>query len=425
MNFNVSIRMGKIKKNGNSTKSMYHDFRKKDPGYLRRNNQNCILDIHGDGDEEFKIKDTEFIEKMKQKHTSYIEEAREQYKKHTGKSLPRNTNFEVEGIITFGVDDEVKSMRKDDDGLLPEEVDLINSQKKDEYVKKFLKNLEEKNGIKVLYCVRHSDEKTDHYHFQTINYDFKRNQTLYKNMGKKEMAEFGSKLQDDVAEAFDGSIFKRGMKDRKDKKKHLTVVEMHQKEQEQLKKQIQQQKKEVEELNIKDIRYSSTYIDRNSIFEKKVQLPAHLLLIRKSDIQKVQKIKNIVSETQIENIEKMNNIIDEQKKYIQKQNEYIEQQQKTNDELKKTYQTRLKEIRSNVTTEVDDIVRKKDDEISKLRQEISSQKNIIDNLKTEIQHITTDLNKKINNIYTKIKSKFNITRNQIDDTSSSSQQMER
>lgn len=243
MGYVVSTRVEKIKQNTNSTKLMVHDFRVKNAEHLRRNDSNAILNLGLGQDVQFETMDSAHLSSMKQKHAKLVQQARDDYYKNHGKNLPSNTNFGVCGVVTFGVSDDMKKDRlEDDDTLTQEEADYINQQQKDECVKKYLKSFETQYGVKVLYCVRHSDEKTDHYHFQTINYNFDKHEALYKNMNREKTAQFGSNLQDLVSESFDGTAFQRGVKNRTNKKKHLKLVEMHQKEIETLSSKVANKK---------------------------------------------------------------------------------------------------------------------------------------------------------------------------------------
>lgn len=282
MGYVVSTRIEKIKQSTNSTKLMAHDFRVKVPDYIRRNDGNAILNLGVGQDIQFQAMDSTYLNAMKQKHADLVKKAKEDYFENHKKNLPSNTNFGVCGVVTFGVTDDIKQNRtEEDDGLSDIEADFINRQEKDECVKTYLRNLEKEYGVKILYCVRHSDEKTDHYHFQTINYNFAKNQALYKDMSRAKTAQFGSQLQDLVSESFDGTPFQRGIKNRPKKAKHLDVANMHKKEIETLSSKVANKKNIAEELeqNIQQLnaKHQAMNVDMNyyktnkSILDKELQ----------------------------------------------------------------------------------------------------------------------------------------------------------
>lgn len=324
MGYVVSTRVEKIKQNTNSTKLMIHDFRITTPDYVRRNNSNVILDIHSDNDIHFKTHDIEYLEMMKKRHADLIKDARDDYYKNHGKNLPSNTNFGVCGIVSFGVSDDMKKDRLDnEDTLTDEEAEFVNNQEKDEYVKKYLKSLESEYGVKVLYCVRHSDEKTDHYHFQTINYNFDKNEALYKNMNRERTSQFGSHLQDLASDAFVGTAFERGLKDRPKKKKHLSVVQMHKKEIEILSKRIENEKEIKDRLDKENQATTRKYqIMKNDLDDYDRQKS-----IKQKEIDRLQEMKKKLEDEKIDEkyqkLQKITSMVENKKSTLERLDEKV------------------------------------------------------------------------------------------------------
>lgn len=416
----ISTRIQRVKLQ-QSTLEIKHDIRTRIPtSYdLRRKqtHKNKMLDTS----EEYSVMTQNDEEIIKANRNQMIEKVKEDYKKHKKKSIPSNTTFMISGIVTFGVSDEKKKQRpnelKDLDEVTDYEADDINSfdvEKKDKAVEEYIRNLEKTYGTKVLYCVRHSDEKVDHYQFQMLNYDFKNHRTMLSGMTKRGMAEMGENLQDICANAFmehtDG-YFGRGKK-RDRKKKHKNIKEMHDAELKEQEIKIQRQKqkmeemeKKVESVNVKNIKYSNKFVDRNTIFFKKtIEVPENLILIRKTDMKKIQLLKNILKKHDVHSL----NEIDTKIQNTVNQNEQMQQQMQ---DIKKEHVENIKKIKQQVLQEM----QQKNDEIQKLKQENTSLKETIQNLKQEIQDISKDFTNQIQNIYKKIKSKFNISKNDVMD----------
>jgi len=208
-----------------------------------------------------KIKNNKLLNYISNKIDNVEEQIQDDYKKNHGKSLPRNSNNMLDGIITFGVDD----VDKDSRTLTQEENDelnKINLEEMDRSARNYLKDLEKEYGIKVNYMVRHQDEKTIHYHFSATSYDFKNHKSMTSNFKKRDMSKMGEKIQDLVAKSYENLGFKRGKS--KSKAKHQTILEMHKNELLDLSSQIDTTKIDLEKLleNLDDVK---TNIDFNKI----------------------------------------------------------------------------------------------------------------------------------------------------------------
>ena len=127
----VSFRIKNLK-GGEASGAVAHDFRKKVPGYVDRAKtlQNAILE-GGPPD-----------------IPASIAEQGERVKSRTGKRLRKDANLFLSGIITFS---------RDARGL-------VNANPPDAQAQEFARQFAEKNRVKLLYLVRHSDETTTHYH---------------------------------------------------------------------------------------------------------------------------------------------------------------------------------------------------------------------------------------------------------------------
>ncbi|MEA3387532.1 MAG: hypothetical protein U9Q66_04065, partial [Patescibacteria group bacterium] len=245
--------------------SVGHDFRTSFTKNIRNNLENEVIDLNGFGstkfisnenlinknleykfdklgkrfyeDEDISIYDENlqkedlgkniigqkiYSEQM-EKIESIKKEIKDDYKKHSknNRSLPKQTKYFQEGIIYFGADEEQRSSRdifdEDIEGLTDSEVDFIRSQKNkdmNEASRKFIKEFEKKNGCKVLYLIRHDDEKTPHYHFIFTNYNFNNHKSFNSNMKRADISQRNSEMQDLVGECFEAQNlpFHRGKK---------------------------------------------------------------------------------------------------------------------------------------------------------------------------------------------------------------------
>lgn len=129
---------------------------------------------------------------------------------YRNRNLPKNFNKYIGiGVIYFGANEEMRALRDEDlkeiKGLTPDEADFFNSLDSNELMKrsdKFLKKIEERLGVKVLYQVNHNDEKTQHIQFMYSSYNFKTHKGFNSNLKKFDLKKLGIELQDMIAEEF-------------------------------------------------------------------------------------------------------------------------------------------------------------------------------------------------------------------------------
>lgn len=155
------------------------------------------------------------FKQMKKKFEKMETEIKKIYREDTNKTIPNNSKFFQEGVITFGANESTRNEREffeqDIKGLTDEEVKFIREKDKQEMDKaasNFIKKFEEEHGVKVLYLVCHEDEKTPHYHFAFSNFDFDKKRML--GLNKRELIDFNKKLQTNVADSFSSLGFERG-----------------------------------------------------------------------------------------------------------------------------------------------------------------------------------------------------------------------
>lgn len=155
------------------------------------------------------------FKQMKKKFEKMETDIKKIYKEDTNKTIPNNSKFFQEGVITFGANQEQRDKREffeqDIKGLTDEEVKFIRKKDKQEMDKaasNFIKKFEEEHGVKVLYLIAHEDEKTPHYHFCFSNFDFEKKRML--GLNKRELINFNKKLQTDIADSFSSLGFERG-----------------------------------------------------------------------------------------------------------------------------------------------------------------------------------------------------------------------
>ena len=127
----VSFRIKNLK-SGEASGALAHDFRRKVPNYVDRSetSRNAILD-GGPPDIPASIRDQG-----------------ERVKARTGKKIRKDANLFLSGILTFS---------KDARGL-------VNATPPDQRAREFARQFAEKNRVKLLYLIRHSDETTVHCH---------------------------------------------------------------------------------------------------------------------------------------------------------------------------------------------------------------------------------------------------------------------
>lgn len=152
---------------------------------------------------------------MKKKFEKMEIDIKKIYKEDTNKTIPNNSKFFQEGIITFGANQEQRDKREffeqDIKGLTDEEVKFIREKDKsemDQAALNFIKKFEEEHGVKVLYLVCHEDEKTPHFHFCFSNFNFKKKRML--GLNKRQLIDFNKKLQTDISNSFSSLGFERG-----------------------------------------------------------------------------------------------------------------------------------------------------------------------------------------------------------------------
>lgn len=345
----ISTRIERIKLQ-QSTLQIKHDIRTRIPKEydLRRasSHQNKMMD----SSIVFNALSSNDEEMMKKHRNQMIDSIKDDYQKTKGKSIPSNTTFTISGVVTFGVSDTKKRQRpshlKDLDEVTDYEADDINSfdlDKKDEAVKEYMKKLEETYGTKVLYCVRHSDEKVDHYHFQILNYDFVNHKTMLSNLSKMDMMKMGENLQDMCGESFSShtdGYFGRGAK-REKKSKHKDIKTMHDAELKESKIKIQREREirlnlDNENASIKR-KYEmmkndlDDYDDRKLYYQKELQnLKREYESYKNSDkMKEIEYVKKLKFTT-----EKLTNELNEKTEKVKKMDEIIGQKKGEYDSVK-------------------------------------------------------------------------------------------
>ncbi len=231
--------------------------------------------------EQNKEKSEEIKELLIDSFNSMIEAIKCDYKANSyrNRRMPNNfQNFAQIGVIYFGANEEMRSLRdekfKDLKGLTEEEAEFFNSLDDEEVLKrsaKFLKKLEEKFGVKILYQTLHNDEKTKHVQFMFSSYNFDNHRVFKSNLKKFDLKILGVELQDMIAKEFeDMQIAKyKGHQFKINRGKHNTKsienLSMSQMQQEKIKGQekiidIQEQSIEENETKIKE-----TYHEKNEL----------------------------------------------------------------------------------------------------------------------------------------------------------------
>ena len=348
----ISTRIDRIKLQ-QSTLQIKHDIRTRIPKEydLRRSasHQNKMMD----SSIVFSALTANDEEMMKKHRNQMIDSIKDDYQKTKGKSIPSNTTFTISGVVTFGVSDTKKRQRpshlKDLDEVTDYEADDINSfdlDKKDEAVKEYMKKLEETYGTKVLYCVRHSDEKVDHYHFQILNYDFVNHKTMLSNLSKMDMMKMGENLQDMCGESFSShtdGYFGRGAK-REKKSKHKDIKTMHDAELKESKIKIQRER---------EIRLN---LDKeNQATTRKYQMMKNDLddydrqkSIKQKEIDRLQEMKKKLEDEKIDEkyqkLQKITSMVENKKSTLERLDEKVT----TATVVAKQINTDLKEKLSNV-----------------------------------------------------------------------------
>lgn len=219
----ISIRIKQKKIN-----QLNHDTRKQNINYLRNNNNNIYFDNEFNKWEFNNLnKDIKniYIEKI-EKDLNYfknkmIEEDKKFIENHNNNlksgekkrrsSIQKTTKFINSGLITFS-----NTINKDYEN---NEKDFIRR------LKDFKEEFEKLHNTNIINLSIHRDEKSYHIHFDFLNFDFKKNKTLLKNIGKEGI----SNLQDLGGKHFKdfGKGYHRGISSNITKSKNLTVSQSH------------------------------------------------------------------------------------------------------------------------------------------------------------------------------------------------------
>ena len=269
MGYSVSCSIKKIENDKIGT-SIGHDFRTSYTKHVRNNNKNSIMDLYGDNDilfasnenlinqnlkydfyengqriykEDKKVleinifDDTEIIQlvepvaknenangrkvfaKIKEQAENLKLEIQNDYKKYSvnNRRLSTKAKFFQEGLIFFGADENERNQRnvfdEDLEGLSDNEINKIrncNQKEMDQAAKKFVKYFEKLHGVKVLYLVKHNDEKVPHYQFVFSSYNFQEHSSFDrsiitgKTIKKPEFIARNENIQDMIADSFKG-----------------------------------------------------------------------------------------------------------------------------------------------------------------------------------------------------------------------------
>lgn len=137
------------------------------------------------------------------------------------RAMPKNFDkFLGMGGIWLGANGEMRESREDYEkdiiGLTEDESEFFNhldSNAMQERVNKYIKNLEETYGIRVIYCAEHNDEKTKHWQFLYSNYDFDNHKSFKSDLSKFDLKKRGVQIQDMVHDNFKDLSFNYKGKD--------------------------------------------------------------------------------------------------------------------------------------------------------------------------------------------------------------------
>lgn len=213
-----------------------HDSRRKLPGYLKSRD------------------DAELVSGSMEKAeiAAAIAGVKGRYKERHGRSLPRNANPMLEGVITFGTG----RVKGPGEGLNPEEKEEINGQDREEMdaaARRFLEWMEVYHGTKSVYLTRHENgqEATVHYHFMVQNYNRNTGKSLTSGMSRQDFVD----LQDYVAVCYEPLQFSRGLNKKISSRDYKTVSEGHT-------LRLQHQNQEVEKLFKRSEVYKQRYEKR-------------------------------------------------------------------------------------------------------------------------------------------------------------------
>ena len=230
MSNTVSIRI-----KGNSTSKavnqLAHDMRIKQVNYLKSSSQKNLLvtpdeKIIYSQDES----DKKLFEKLKAELLKSSGEQKEIHEKSIGQKS-QVKNYFINGIITFSTD-----MQKDF---------YKNQEKFQELTKKTLDDFSKKFGVKLLNHSIHLDEKTPHIHFCFENINRSNGKSVQRYISKLDL----KNLQTLTGSHWEEMGYKRGKEG--SGKKHYSVAVGHEKERlENLKNQIQEQKKLIKSYDI-------------------------------------------------------------------------------------------------------------------------------------------------------------------------------
>lgn len=210
-----------------------HDSRRKMPGYIEEPGVELVA---GSMD--------------KETIAAAIEGVERRYKEQYGKTMPRNANQLIEGIITFGTTRE-KEPGKGMSAEELEEFDKLDWEEMDKAAQKFLEWMETYHGTKSVYLVRHTSEKSPHYHFMIQNYNRHVGKTLTNSMTRADFAD----LQDVIGDIYSPMEIRRGVNKKVRSNDYRPVSEGHA-------LQVQQLQQEAQKLMKRAEAYENRYNNR-------------------------------------------------------------------------------------------------------------------------------------------------------------------
>jgi len=247
MSNTVSIRI-----RGNSTSKavnqLAHDMRIKQVNYLKSSSQENLLVTPNEQIIYSQDKSNKkLFEKLKEELLQSAEEQKEIHEKSIGQKS-QVKNFFINGIITFSTD-----MQKDF---------YENQDKFHELTKKTLDDFSKKFGVKLLNHSIHLDEKTPHIHFCFENINRSNGKSVQRYISKLDL----KNLQTLTGSHWEKMGYARGKEN--SGKKHYSVAVGHEKERlENLKNQIQEQKKLIKSQEL-EVSQNKTELDKLDVVLK-------------------------------------------------------------------------------------------------------------------------------------------------------------
>jgi Plasmid recombination enzyme. len=181
----VSVRV-KALKHGKSTRQLKHDFRINSVDYVdeTRSKNNVVL-----------IDSVTTVEELDKKNIEQIE----RFETAKNRSIRKDANSTVAGIITFGGNDYITKTN-----------DSLNVL--DEKAKELVEKIASKYDVETLYLIRHADEAATHYHFQLSNIKNDLSKAQKSTITAELDRTSTSNLQDMAGEVFHDVGFDRGVK---------------------------------------------------------------------------------------------------------------------------------------------------------------------------------------------------------------------